>query len=89
MDLTLHEHISNEMKVDVVWKKLENLFARKTSRNKTTLIRILVNLKYNDGNNMVEHINSFQGIVNMLVVMKMSIDDELQASLLLRSFTDC
>ena len=89
MDLTLHEHIYDEMKVDVVWKKLENLFARKTSRNKTTLIRKLVNLKYNDGNNMVEHISSFQGIMNMLVVMKMSIDDEMQASLLLRSFTDC
>ena len=34
---------------------------------------------------MVEHINSFQGIVNKLVVMKMNIDDEIQASLLLSS----
>ena len=37
---------------------------------------------------MVEHINSFQGIVNKLVAMKMNIDDEMQASLLLSSLPD-
>ena len=77
------------MKVDVVWKKLENIFfSRKTSGNKTTLIRRLVNLKYKDGKNMVEHISSFQGITNKLVAMKMNIDDEIQASLLLSSLPD-
>ena len=85
MNRTLHEHISDETKADVVWKKLENIFARKTSGNKTTLIRRLVNLKYKDGNNMVEHISSFQGTVNKLVAMKMNIDDEMQTSLLLSS----
>ena len=87
MDPTLHEHISDETKVDV-WKKLENIFARKTSGNKTTLIKRLVNLKYKDGNNMVEHINYFQGIMNKLVAMKMNIDDEMQASLLLSALPD-
>ena len=75
MDPTLHEHIFDETKVDVVWKRLENLISKKTLGNKITLIRRLVNLKYKDGNNMVEHISSFQGIVNKLVAMKMSIDD--------------
>ena len=88
MDPTLHEHIYDETKADVVWKKLENFFARKTSGNKTTLIRRLVNLKYTDVNNMVEHISSFQGIVNKLVAMKMNIDVEMQASLLLSSLSD-
>ena len=59
IDLTLHEHIYDETKVDVVLKKIENLFSRKTLGNKTTLIRRLINLKYKDGNNMVEHISSF------------------------------
>ena len=83
MDQTLHEHIYDETKANVVWKKLENLFARKTLGNKITFIRRLVNLKYKDGNNMVEHISYFQGIVNKLVAMKMNIDDEMQTSLLL------
>ena len=88
MDPTLHEHIYDETKADVVLKKLENLFARKTLRNKTTLIRRVVNLMYKDVNNMVEHISSFKDIVNKLVVMKMNIDDEMQAALLLSSLPD-
>ena len=59
MDPTPHEHIYDETKANIVWKKLENIFARKTTRDKTTLIRRLVNLKYKDGNNMVEHISSY------------------------------
>ena len=37
---------------------------------------------------MVEHINSFQGIVNKLITMKMNIVDEMQSSLLLSSLPD-
>ena len=88
MDPTLHEHIYDETKAYVVWKKLENIFVRKTSGNKTTLIKRLVILKHKDGNNMVEHISYFQGIVNKLVAMKMNIDDKMQASLLLSSLLD-
>ena len=88
MNPTLHEHIYDETKADVVWKKLENLFARITLENKTIMIRRLVNLKYKDGNNIVEHISSFQGIVNKLVTMKMNINDKMQASLLLNSLPD-
>ena len=29
MDQTLNEHISNELKVDVIWKNLENLMSGK------------------------------------------------------------
>ena len=88
IDQTLQEHIYDETKTDVVWKKLENLFVRKTSGNKTTLIRRLINLKYKDKNNVVEHISSFHGIVNKLVAMKMNIDDKMQKSLLLSSLHD-
>ena len=59
MDPALHEHIYNETKANVVWKKLEKFFEVKTSGNKTNLIRRLVNFKYKDENNMVGHINSF------------------------------
>ena len=69
-------------------KSLETFFSRKTSGNKTTWIRRLANLKYKDGNNIIEHISSFQSIVNKLVSMKMNIDDEMQASLLLSSLPD-
>ena len=35
--------------------------------------------------NMVDHISSFHGIMNKLVAMKININDEIQASLLLNS----
>ena len=59
MDPTQHEHIYDETKAYVVWTKLENLFTKKTSGNKTTMIKRLVNLKYNDRNNMFDHISYF------------------------------
>ena len=37
---------------------------------------------------MTNHLNAFQSIVNQLTAMKMVIDDEMQASLLLCSLPD-
>ena len=37
---------------------------------------------------MTNHLNAFQSIVNQLIAMKMVIDDEMQASLLLCSLPD-
>jgi len=40
---------------------------------------------YTDGQNMIEHLNSFKGFVNQLTKIDMKIDDELQELLLLSS----
>ena len=88
MDINLHEHISDEIRVDVVWQRLENLFAKKTVGNRISLLRKLVNLKYKDGGNIVEHISLFQSLANKLVAMKMNIDDEMQGLLLLSSLPE-
>ena len=48
----------------------------------------LVNMKLNEGTLMTNHLNSFQSIVNQLVAMKMVMDDEMKASLLLYSLLD-
>uniref|UniRef100_A0A804JIL2 Uncharacterized protein n=1 Tax=Musa acuminata subsp. malaccensis TaxID=214687 RepID=A0A804JIL2_MUSAM len=37
----------------------------------------LVNLKFKDGGNIVEHISLFQSLANKLVAIKMNIDDEM------------
>ena len=64
------------------------MYERKTAQNKATLIRRLVNLKYKNGHSVAEHTSDFQGLVNQLNAMKMKIEDELQALLLLSSFSD-
>ena len=64
------------------------MYERKTAQNKPTLIRRLVNLKYKNGHSVAKHTSDFQGLMNQLNAMKMKIEDELQALLLLSSLPD-
>ena len=52
------------------------------------MIRKLVNLKYKDGNSVVEHLSNFQGLLNELSTMKLVLDDEVYALILLSSLPD-
>jgi hypothetical protein len=49
------------------------------------MIRRLVNLKYKDGQSVTEHLSNFQGLLNELSTMKLVLDDEVQALLMLIS----
>jgi len=53
--------------------------------NMTFLIWNLVNLKYKEESFIVEHLSKVKNIVNQLISMKVSLDDGLQALLLLSS----
>ncbi|BBH02189.1 hypothetical protein Prudu_012686 [Prunus dulcis] len=64
------------------------MYERKTAQNKALVIRRLVNLKYRDGRSVIEHLSDFQGLINLLTNMKMVLDDELQALMLLSSLPD-
>ncbi|WVZ17355.1 hypothetical protein V8G54_010337 [Vigna mungo] len=64
------------------------MIQKKTPRNKAHLVRRLVKLEYSDDQNMIEHLNTFKGIVNQLMKADMKIDDELQALLLLSSLPE-
>ena len=47
-----------------------------------------MNLKLKEGKSIVEHFSEFQDLVNQMVTMKLVIDDELQALLVLSSLLD-
>ncbi|CAL8167684.1 unnamed protein product [Prunus armeniaca] len=64
------------------------MYERKTAQNKASVIRRLVNLMYRDGRSVIEHLSDFQGLINLLTNMKMVLDDELQALVLLSSLPD-
>ncbi|KAI5321626.1 hypothetical protein L3X38_030697 [Prunus dulcis] len=64
------------------------MYERKTAQNKASVIRRLVNLKYRDGRSVTKHLSDFQGLINLLTNMKMVLDDELQALVLLSSLPD-
>ena len=47
-----------------------------------------MNLELKEGKSIAEHLSEFQDLVNQMVIMKLVIDDELQALLLLNSLLD-
>ena len=47
-----------------------------------------MNLKYKDGNSVVKHLSNFQGLLHELSTMKLVLDDEVYALILLSSLPD-
>jgi len=88
IDKSLFEHVSTYTKAYKLWTKLKSLIQKKTPRNKAHLVKRLVKLEYLDGQNMIEHLNTFKGTVNQLTKADMKIDDELQTLLLLSSLPE-
>ncbi|KAL6126514.1 hypothetical protein ACLB2K_074562 [Fragaria x ananassa] len=86
-DNVLH-HVANETSAHELWLKLKSLFEKKTTAKKIFLIKELVNIKYQGGVRVTEHLNNFQSILNQLATMSMKINDELQALLLLGLLPD-
>ena len=88
IDVSVFHHVSQETNAEALWKKLKGLYERKTAQNKAFVARKLVNLKLKEGRSVAEHLSEFQDLVNQMVTMKLIIDDELQALLLLSSLPD-
>ncbi|KAM1107122.1 hypothetical protein ACFX2B_003881 [Malus domestica] len=88
VDDCVFHHVSNETNARKFWTKLESLFEKKTLAKKAFLIKKLINVKYKDDLSVAEHLNNFQNIINQLATMNMTIEDELQALLLLGSLPD-
>lgn len=85
---SIFHHFSNEEKADVLWKKMEAMFERKHALNKAYIIIRIVRLRYAEGANMTEHLNAYQGLINQSINMKIALDDEVVALLLLSSLPD-
>ena len=77
IDDNVFHHISTKNSVNALWKKLENLYDRKTTANKAFLFWKLVNLKSKAGSSIAEHLNELNSITNQFASMKLIFDDEL------------
>ena len=66
VDISVLQHVASDTNAFELWHKLSALYERKNALNKTFLMRKIVNLKYVDGESIVEHINTFMGLVNQL-----------------------
>ncbi|CAA7059133.1 unnamed protein product [Microthlaspi erraticum] len=86
-DNVLH-HIENEVNARSLWLKLEQLYARKTGNNKMYMIKKLIELRYQEGTPMTDHLNEFQGLLNKLCDMGIKFDDEIHGLWLLGTLPD-
>ena len=71
IDDNLLHYIETETNARSLQKKLEQLYARKTSDNKMYLIKKLIELRYQEEIPVVDHLNVFQGLLNKLSNMGM------------------
>lgn len=67
--------------------KLETIYEQLIAHNKANLTKRLVNLKYKEGRSITEHTIKFQGLVDQLTTIKIILDDELHALMLLSSLS--
>ena len=71
-----------------MWNKLENLYALKSGNNKLFLLKKMMQLKYNEGTSVADHLSEFQNIVNQMLGMGVKLDDEIIGLWLLATLPD-
>ena len=64
---------------------LADMYEKPSANNKVYLMKKLFNLRMPEGGSVVEHLNSFNTMVNQLVSMEIKFDDEICAQILLAS----
>ncbi|KAL2347576.1 hypothetical protein Fmac_001576 [Flemingia macrophylla] len=81
-------HISEETHARTLWQKLENLYAPKDGSYKVFLTSQMKTMRYQDGSNMADYLNEFQGNFNQLSAMGVKFEEEFQISILLWSLPE-
>lgn len=81
-------NVSGEKTTEGLWKKDHDLYDKNTTSNKVFLMKKLYNLKMKEGSSVVEHLNAFNIIINHPAYVKIILNDEIRAILLMCSMPD-
>ena len=88
VDDNVYNHIANETHARALWNQIESLYASKSGNNKLCLLNMLMNLRYKEGSQVLDHLNEFQGILDQLSSMGIKFEDEVQGLWLLNTLPD-
>ena len=88
VDDTVLNHVSGEKNARTLCIKLEKLYIRKTGNNKMYLMKELILLRYHEDIPMTNHLNTFQGLINQLAVIRIKFDEEVQGLWFLGTLSD-
>jgi len=80
--------MSEEKTTEGLWKKLHDLYEKNTASNKVFLMKKLYNLKMKEGASVTKHLNAFNIITNQLAFVKIILDNEIRAILLMSSMPE-
>jgi len=80
--------VSDEETAARLWKKLENLYMKKSLTNRSYLKQQLYNLKMKEGMPLCDHLDDINRIILDLKNIDTKVDDEDQALILLCSLRD-
>lgn len=88
VDDNVYNHIANETHARTLWEKIESLYASKSGNKKFYLLNRFLNLRYQEGTSISDHLNEFQGLLDQMSSMGIKFDDELLGLLLLLTLPD-
>lgn len=90
--LTLVKNMAHNLAKDKIMKGLmevlSNMYEKSSVNNKVYLMKKLFNLKMGEGAAMVEHLNEFNKIVNLLSSVEINFNDEACVLILLASLAN-
>ena len=78
-------NVAKEKTTMGLMQALAEMYEKPSVNNKVDLMKKLFNLKISEGGPVVEHLNSFNTVVNQLVSVGIKFDDEICALILLAS----
>jgi hypothetical protein len=81
-------NVSEEYKSKELWEKLGNLYHSKSLVNKLFLLKKLYHLRMEDGDFVIEHLNSLNTPVNQIGSVNITRVEEDKCITLLRSFPE-
>ena len=84
IDISLNDSFNEKTKAGVLWEKISLIMhENKNVVNRVSVFQKIVRLRYQDGANMAEHLNVFQGLFNQTTSLEVTLADEVLQLLLL------
>lgn len=78
-------NVSTEKTLKELWENISLMYEMASTSNKVFIMKRLYNLKMKEGGIVSNHLNEFNTLVTQLVLVDISLDDEIKAILLLCS----
>ena len=80
--MSLYNNFNEENKAHELWEKLDIMLENKNVVNRVLVLQKIVRL------NIIEHMNTFQGLINQTTSLKVPLADEVLSLLLLGFLPD-